>query len=114
MEKYKIYAGLGGGFGGETLQGIWKYHDIEEAEADAYQKACEIFEAQIGLGMDGYEEWRNEAESEIDDDDLSPEEYEDAISEYMTQIEEDARESWIEYHVEKVADDYDETYDSEE
>lgn len=36
MRKFKLYAGLGGSFGGATLQGVYEYRDEQEAEQAAY------------------------------------------------------------------------------
>lgn len=113
MAKYKIYAGLDGGFGGATYQYTTEEgYDEDAAMNEAYYQACDIFESQIGSGMDGYEEWRTEAESNIDFDDLEEDEIEDAINEYMTELEAEARENWIEYYVIQV--DEDENEDDED
>ena len=32
MKKYRIYAGLGGGFGGAKFEGIYEYRNQREAE----------------------------------------------------------------------------------
>lgn len=106
MPFYKIYAGLGGGFGGAFYCYTGEYKDTKEAEKDAYDEACEIFEGQLGSGMDGYEEFRIEAESYLDDSDFLDEDgefdgdaWEQAIEAQANQIENDAKESWIDYHV---------------
>ena len=98
MPRFKIFAGLGGGFGGKCYQYTTEDgYDKETATEEAYQQACDIFENQIGNGIEGYEDWRQEAESNIDFDEIPEEEWESAISEYMDGAEAEARESWIDY-----------------
>lgn len=74
---YKIYSGLGGGFGGATYQGTYEYESVDEAYADAYRLAVEEYESYEGCHgimswQDCYEDyvdsWNCEPEpSEIDD-----------------------------------------------
>lgn len=47
--KYKIYAGLSGGFGGATYQKTEDYSSMDEALEDAYALAVEEYQSYEGL-----------------------------------------------------------------
>lgn len=47
--KYKIYAGLGGGFGGATYQMTEDYASIDEALEDAYNLSVEEYQSYEGM-----------------------------------------------------------------
>jgi hypothetical protein len=89
QERWKIYAGLGGGFGGakyvKTITGT-----KQEAEAEAYQEAISSYESYEGLhGL--------RTISEIMEEDGVDEEEAEAIYN-------DERESWLDYWVEEDDD----------
>lgn len=106
MPKYKIFAGLAGGFGGAVEQYTIECENKEQAEDIAYQEACDYFDNQLGTGMEGWEDFMEEARGEIFEDEFdTDEEYERALEDYATQMESDARESLIDYYVEEVFDD---------
>lgn len=103
MAKYRLYSGLGGGFGGMVYQGIFECKSQQEAEWQAYDIAWEEYESYGGnhglLDRDAcYEdalasEWIEpgaQSEEEIDRivDDL-----------YREQVE-----GWIEYKAVLVTD----------
>lgn len=46
--KYKIYAGLSGGFGGATYQKTEDYSSMDEALEDAYALAVEEYQSYEG------------------------------------------------------------------
>lgn len=46
--KYKIYAGLSGGFGGATYQKTEDYSSMDEALEDAYNLAVEEYQSYEG------------------------------------------------------------------
>lgn len=101
MEKYRIFAGLAGGFGGAQYQYTEEFESEDEANDAAYVAACEIYDSQEGCGMDGWEDFLDEArlyiiESDFNDDD---EEYEEALNEYASELSNEARERWIDYYV---------------
>lgn len=48
MQKYNIYAGLGGGFGGASYQGTGDFKSLADAENEAYQLAVEEYESYSG------------------------------------------------------------------
>lgn len=85
VEKWAIYAGLGGGFGGANFSRFYT-GTREEAESEAWQDAVEEYEQYSGLhGLRSI--------SDIMEEDGVDEE--DAITTY-----EEERESWLDYHVE--------------
>ena len=101
MPQYRIYAGLGGGFGGANYQETDDFKTKEEAEARAYEIACEWYENQQGSGINSWEDFMEEAELDMgfDEDEISDEEYNQAVEAYATDLENDDRESWIDYYV---------------
>lgn len=62
--KYKIYAGLSGGFGGATYQKTEDYSSMDEALEDAYALAVE--EYQSYEGCHGIMSWDDCREDLID------------------------------------------------
>lgn len=105
MPKFKIYAGLGGGFGGSTFRGVEDFDTEYDAEAYAIQLAIEEYQSFEGYhGLDDLEdikqEWIEEGDepNEIDEDELWAE-YEERMS------------SWLDYEIVKVPDDYEMTED---
>lgn len=98
--KYKVYAGLSGGFGGAYYSHTTDDTTEKQAEQDAWETACEIFDSQMGSGIESMNDLRENAESEIYRDEFeNDEQYELAIQDYVEQSYEDLRESWIDYHV---------------
>lgn len=96
MALYNIYAGLGGSFGGATYQ-YTSDLDREEAENEAWEQACEIYESyEDRYGLYNYSDAIKEycEENEIEEDSFTEEDYEvvdDIYNEY--------REEWMEYYV---------------
>ena len=45
MPKFKIYAGLSGGFGGARYCGVYECADKDEAEINAREQAVEEYES---------------------------------------------------------------------
>ena len=114
MGKYRLYAGLSGGFGGLVYQGIVQCKSQEEAEWRAYDIAVEEYESYGGshglLDWDACYEDLLEAEW-IDPHSQSREEIERMVDDhYREQVE-----SWIVYKAVPVSggdldadsDDYD-------
>lgn len=116
MPKYRIFAGLGGGFGGATEFGIYDCATLEEAERIGYEEACEQFNSQEGCGMDGWDEFMDEAIQYVSQEDYEGDDssYESALEQYAQQIENDARESWIDYRAVLVGSDEDTEIDEPE
>jgi hypothetical protein len=107
MPKYRIFAGLGGGFGGEQYQYAEDFHNEKDANDAAYQEACQIYESQEGCGIDGWNEFMNEARQEISEEDFEDDEagYESALEEWAKQASDEARETWVDYHAELIGPD---------
>ena len=100
--KFKVYAGLGGGFGGASFEGIYEFTSVEEAERAAYNMAFDEYESYGGLhGLLDWEGVREDLqESGFLDDTISENEIEDMIaSKYIEHAE-----SWLDYYVEEVND----------
>lgn len=103
MPLFKIFAGMGGGFGGATYQGTEEFETEEQAMSAAYNLACDFYESQEGCGCDGYEEFITEATEQLDENDYEDEsDYGSALEEYANALSDDARESWIDYWVEET------------
>ena len=102
MARYKIYAGLSGGFGGAHYDHTDEFATEALAEEDAYETACSVYESYEGNhGLMSYSEALSEAEFEISEEDYEDEEsYGRALEEYADEILNEQRESWLEYHVE--------------
>jgi hypothetical protein len=105
MKKFKIYAGLGGGFGGADYHGIHEFVDEDDAFDHARLIACEDYESYAGMhGLRSYEDiYQDFVDEGIEDIYESDIEYE----------YEQERDSWLDYFVEEVPDDYIEGEDDE-
>lgn len=88
MPYYKLYVGLGGGFGGATYQQTVECEDEQAALDWAYEDACEEYERYAGLhGL-------------RDIDDIMEE---DGVDEDVAwEIYEEEREGWLDYWVEET------------
>lgn len=93
MAKYKIFAGLGGGFGGAQYQETIECETQDIANEYAYELACQEYESYEGLhGL-----------ADFADIEENPEEYgleEDASDEEIEEAYIQEREGWIEYWAE--------------
>lgn len=95
MSKYKIYAGLGGGFGGAQYVTTEEFESEEAASRYAYE--CAIEDYQSYEGLHGLASFGDICEN--------PEDYgldEDFCDEDAEQIYQEEIESWIEYWAELV------------
>lgn len=95
MKQYKIYAGLGGGFGGAQHLETAQFANESDANDYAYQLALQ--EYQSYEGMHGLYEFADIYENPTDfglDEDCTEDEAHEA---YLQEVE-----SWIEYWVEVV------------
>jgi len=102
MARYKIYAGLNGGFGRDQYDHTDEFATEALAEEDAYETACSVYEGYEGShGLMSYEEALDEAQGEISEEDYEDEEsYGKALEECADEIINEQRESWLCYHVE--------------
>ena len=82
MGYYKIYAGLGGGFGGAEYLWTDEYTSEDEAVECAYNQACELYY--------DYQEFNREIALED-----NPSLTEDELSE----MESEDLETWVDYYV---------------
>ena len=89
LRIFKIYSGLGGGFGGADFQGEYEFPNEDKANEYAYECACMDYEGYDGMhGLDSCDTIQEE------NPDWSEEEVMDAWREQ--------RESWLEYWAEPV------------
>lgn len=84
MAKYEIRYGLGGGFGGPCEWEDCEAETLEEAEAIAYDEACQVYDSYDGM-------YGLQTENEIMEENPDFDE-EDAAMEWREQ-----RESWLDY-----------------
>lgn len=87
MPWFKIYAGMGGSFGGAQYHGTYEYADIDDALDDAYRIAEE--EYQSYEGYHGIMSWQDCYEDLRDSFDYEPDEA-DVDMHYREEIE-----SWV-------------------
>lgn len=86
--KYKIYAGLGGGFGGATYQETGTFANKKDAMDYAYELAVQEYEQYDGLhGL-------RSVDMIMDEEGYSEEE---AYDEWCQEME-----SWLDFYVKKV------------
>ena len=98
MPKFKIYAGLSGGFGGATLCCVDDFYNKEDAEDFARQEAIDIYESYGGChGLYTWDSMRQEIADDEYYGDISQVDEEDVDNAYVEEIE-----SWIEYFVKEV------------
>ena len=97
MPWFKIYAGMGGSFGGAIHNGTYEYADIDEATADAYRMAEEEYQSYEGYhGIMSLEDVEEDLrDSGFIEEDMTDDEISDMIDyHYREEIE-----SWISYYV---------------
>lgn len=91
LQKYDLYTGMGGSFGGARYNGTYEYNSEEEALQDAYNLALEEYQGFEGShGILSWEECREDlinSFGEIPDD-------EDVDLHYTEYVE-----RWIVYYV---------------
>lgn len=100
MAQYKIYAGLGGGFGGAQYIETVEAASAKEALEIAYEYAVDEYESYEGLhGLTSYEDIVvNPGEYGLDEDCQD--------EEYLWEAYEEERSDWLDYYVEEVKTDY--------
>ena len=96
-QKYNIYAGLGGSFGGASYHGTGEFKSEEEASQVAYEIARGEYESYEGYH--GIKDWSDIAE----DNNLDPDD-EDNFEE-IDELYNEEIESWIEYYAVLTEDD---------
>lgn len=102
--RYKIYAGLGGSFGGAEYQGIYDFQNVKEA----LSYACEIaMEKYVSYGgTHGLMDWDGVYIDCIENgwinEDTSRKEVEEIVYEHYLEC----LKRWLDYYVEEADADY--------
>lgn len=95
--KFKIYAGLGGGFGGAHYICTKDYESEEEAMKDAYQLAVEEYQSYEGMhGVLSWEDCKEDLQDSWPETFIDDEMVDDHYAEEI--------ESWIDYFVEPATE----------
>lgn len=102
MRRFKIYAGMSGGFGGATYEGTIEAASERDAEQYAYDLAVEQYQSYEGYhGILSWEECKEDLHDSGMLEDLTENECEDLVNEhYLNEID-----SWIDFYVVEIFDD---------
>ena len=104
MERFYLYAGLSGGFGGARYCQSVEAENIDEAYQAAYELAVE--EYQSYEGCHGIMNWGDCYEDAVESGFIDEKSMtEDEIHEYVDDMYQNEIESWIEYYA-LPANDY--------
>ena len=97
MAWFKVYAGLGGGFGGAQYHGTYEFRSQDDAEREAYMRAWEEYESYGGHhGLDDPDTVLEDLrDSGIIGDDMDECAIEQAVNEAYLELV----EGWIDYYV---------------
>lgn len=98
MPKFRLYAGLGGGFGGARYQGTFECADPKSADKYAYNLAWEEYESYGG--SHGLFSWEDCYDA-LKEDDYPRIPSDDEVNDYYTSEVED----WIEWYAEPAPND---------
>lgn len=102
MAKFKIYAGLSGGFGGARFCGVYECEDEREAESIAREQAVEEYESYGGYhGLYTWDSMRQEIADDEYDGDIEAVDPEDVDMRLMEEVE-----GWLTYRVVRVHDGF--------
>ena len=102
MAKFKIYAGLSGGFGGARYCGVYECDSEQEAEAYAREQAVEEYESYGGYhGLYTWDSMRQEIADDEYDGDIEAVDPEDVDMRLMEEVE-----GWLTYKVVPVHDNF--------
>ena len=102
MPKFKIYAGLSGGFGGARYCGVYECADRDEAEIYAREQAIEEYESYGGYhGLYTWDSMRQEIADDEYDGDIEQVDPEDVDMRLMEEVE-----GWLTYKIIPVQDDF--------
>ena len=97
MQKFNIYAGLGGSFGGAEYQGTGDFRSLADAEQYAYELAVEEYEFYEGLH--GILSWHDVADANGLDYISGSNEIDELYNQEI--------EDWIEYYAILASEDED-------
>ena len=104
MERYNIYAGMGGSFGGANYQMTGEFASKEEAEKEAYECACDIYSSYEGIN--GILNWDECAADYCELYGIaSLEELTEEDNENISELYDEEREGWIVYFAVLESDD---------
>lgn len=107
MPKFKIYAGLSGGFGGAHFCEVYECDNRHEAEMYAREVAIEEYESYGGYhGLYTWDSMRQAIADDEYDGDIEQVDTEDVDIAFIEEVE-----GWITYHIVPVADDFPNDYD---
>jgi hypothetical protein len=102
MAKFKIYAGLSGGFGGARYCGIYECDSADEAETYASEQAIEEYESYGGYhGLYTWDSMRQEIADDEYDGDIDAVDPDDVDMRMMEQVE-----GWLTYRIVPVPDNF--------
>ena len=102
MPKFKIYAGLSGGFGGARYCGVYECADRDEAETYAREQAIEEYESYGGYhGLYTWDSMRQEIADDEYDGDIEQVDPEDVDMRLMEEVE-----GWLTYKIIPVQDNF--------
>jgi hypothetical protein len=102
MPKFKIYAGLSGGFGGARYCGVYECDGRDEAETYAREQAVEEYESYGGYhGLYTWDSMRQEIADDEYDGNIEQVDPEDVDMRLMEEVE-----GWLTYKVIPVQDDF--------
>ena len=102
MPKFKIYAGLSGGFGGARYCGVYECADRNEAETYAREQAVEEYESYGGYhGLYTWDSMRQEIADDEYDGDIEQVDPDDVDMRLMEEVE-----GWLTYKIIPVQDDF--------
>ena len=102
MPKFKIYAGLSGGFGGAHFCEVYECGSQSEAEIYAREVAIEEYESYGGYhGLYTWDSMRQEIADDEYDGDIEQVDPEDVDMRLMEEVE-----GWLTYKVIPVHDDF--------
>ena len=99
MPRFKIYAGLSGGFDGANYRFTDEYETEEEACLDAYNEAVKEYESYEGCH--GLLDWAECKEALLE----GKEEREEITDEDVDDYYREEIEGWIEYYAIMISDD---------
>lgn len=110
MAKFKIYAGLSGGFGGARFCGVYDCEDEHEAESIAREQAIEEYESYGGYhGLYTWDSMRQEIADDEYNGDIDQVDPEDVDMRLMEEVE-----GWLSYRIVPVADDFPDDWTEED
>ena len=102
MPKFKIYAGLSGGFGGARYCGVYECENEREAEDIAREEAMQEYESYGGYhGLYTWDSMRQEIADDEYDGDIEAVDPEDVDMRMMEEVE-----GWLTYKVVPVHDNF--------